>query len=197
MPRPLEFDRDAALDAALLLFWRVGYNAAGLQHLLEVMRISRSSFYASFGDKRSLFTEVLQLFRDRTAAIFFECRARSGAAAAIPEFFHHTILAVPARRARRGCMMVNTILELAEVDDELSRLARDHLGVVERLFEDCLREARATGEVPAILSPQEAARYLMVVNQGLRVASRERRSRREQAKMINNAMTLLGLPAAA
>ncbi len=197
MARPPEFDRQEALDAALKLFWQLGYNAASLQELLDAMQISRSSFYAAFGDKRALFLEVMQIFRDRTAAILLQYHADGGAASAIPGFFRHTVLEVPARRARRGCLMVNTILELAEVDDELSRTASAHLDSIEELFERCLREAQADGEIPVQASPAEGARYLMLLNQGLRVASRQGRKRAELAEMLNTSMSLLGMPAAA
>jgi TetR/AcrR family transcriptional repressor of nem operon len=93
--------------------------------------------------------------------------------------------------------MVNTILELADVDDELSRIAGSHLDSIEQLFEDCLREARSSDEAPEQPAPADLARYLMLVNQGLRVASRQGRTRRELAELLNTSMSLLGMPAAA
>ena len=62
MSRPLEFDRSKALGHALTLFWRKGYQATSLADLVAAMQISRSSFYATFGDKRSLFIECLDQF---------------------------------------------------------------------------------------------------------------------------------------
>ena len=55
MARPPAFDRNHALQAAMKLFWAQGYASTSLPELLEVMGIARSSFYASFGDKRQLF----------------------------------------------------------------------------------------------------------------------------------------------
>lgn len=197
MARPLEFDRDAALEAALRLFWRQGYTATSLQQLLDEMAISRSSFYAAFGDKRALFLEVVALFRDRTLVIIDEARDELGAAGAISAFFRHTILEVPQRRVRRGCLMVNTLLEMADVDDSLSVFASESLQRMEQRFEGCLREAQQASEIATVLAPADGARQLMLVNQGLRVASREGRSRRELAVMLNTSLTLLGLPKAA
>ncbi len=197
MARPLEFDRDAALESALRLFWCQGYTTTSLQHLLDAMGISRSSFYAAFGDKRALFIEIVAVFRDRTIAILERAYDELGPSAAIPEFFRHTVLGVPTRRVRRGCLMVNTLLELADVDDDLSRFASQSLQQVERRFEQYLEEAQGAGEMPSLLSPADAARQLMLVNQGLRVASRQGHSRRELAGMLNTSLRLLGLPAAA
>ena len=197
MARPTEFDRDAALDSALRLFWEQGYGATSLSQLLAVMQISRSSFYAAFVDKRTLFLEVMALFRQRTYAIFIESRERVGPAAAIPEFFRYTVLDVPGRRAGRGCLMVNTILELADVDKELSKAASAHLGTLERAFASALSEAVHAGDLDCDMDTDSVARYLMVVNQGLRVASREGRTRKELANLINTSSQLLGLPGAA
>jgi TetR/AcrR family transcriptional repressor of nem operon len=189
--RPLEFDRDDALQAAMQLFWRQGYGATSLNQLLQNMNIGRSSFYAAFGDKRALFVEALELFSERTRRILRES-VQPDPAARIYDFFQHTLFDVPRRRAQRGCLMVNTVLELADVDDELSELATRHLKRVEAEFETLLEECDAVS-----LPPREGARYLMLVNQGLRVAVRQGRSRRELAGMINDAIVLLGLPTAA
>ena len=66
MSRPIEFDRPKAVNRALVLFWRKGYQATSLTDLLETMDIGRSSFYAAFKDKRTSNIECLDLFADRT-----------------------------------------------------------------------------------------------------------------------------------
>ena len=66
MARPIAFNRPKAVNRALLMFWRKGYQATSLADLLEAMHISRSSFYAAFIDKRSFFIECLDLWAART-----------------------------------------------------------------------------------------------------------------------------------
>ncbi len=197
MARPVEFDRDEALEAAMRLFWAQGYRATSVDALLKAMGIARSSLYASFGDKRSLFVEVLRLFSDRTRALFMEAWGQSEDLEAIPRFFGSTLLEVPRRRAGRGCLMVNTILELSEVDAGLSRLAAKELARVEVAFEECFAQAQAAGRYPTRRSAAALAAHVMVVNQGLRVASRKRTSPRELAAQIDTALSLLELPGAA
>ena len=189
MARPTEFDRDIALSAAMQLFWRQGYTATSLSQLLEVMDISRSSFYAAFTDKRSLYLEALTLFSDRTRAILLD-PAIADPVERIRQFFMRTISGVPQRRSQRGCMMVNTVLELADVDDGLSDEAAACLDRIQGDFERLLADAE---DVDASLSAASGGRFLMLVNEGLRVAARKKRPRRELEAMVDDAFTLLGL----
>ncbi len=193
MARPTEFDRDQTLEAAMKLFWCQGYVATSLSQLLETMGIGRSSFYAAFGDKRSLFIEVLELFSERTRQMLVDDWEETGSLDAIQRFFYTTLLEVPRARAGRGCMMVNTILELADVDPELSVLAERKLAGVESVFEHCFEQAQQTGNYTRDRSARDLAAHVMVMNQGLRVASRKRVSRSELKRHVDTALSLLGL----
>lgn len=173
MARPVEFDRSKAVNRALVLFWRKGYQASSLADLLAAMGIGRSSFYAAFTDKRTLFLECLDLFAGRTAELMQRTRAEMPPLDALQFFFERNVMGVPgsgvaASTSRRwGCMLVNTVLEMAGVDDELAERASGHLSDVQRIFEECLQEAGA-GATRA----RELAAMLMLVNEGIRVSSR-------------------------
>jgi len=61
--RPLSFDRDAALQRAMEVFWAHGYEASSLQDLTQAMGINPPSLYAAFGDKEKLFMEVVDRYQ--------------------------------------------------------------------------------------------------------------------------------------
>jgi TetR/AcrR family transcriptional repressor of nem operon len=187
MARTLEFNRSAAVNRALVLFWRKGYQATSLSDLLEAMDISRSSFYATFGDKRSLYLECLGIFGKRTKDFLLRARSEHAPLDALRSFFENTVAEQRGQRTEWGCMMVNTVLELADVDDDLSARASGLLADMQAEFEKCLCDAG--------LAPERAvgfASFLMQFNEGIRVSSRRKVSRKQQLSDIDTAFHLIG-----
>ena len=169
MARPIEFDRPKTVNRALALFWRKGYQATSVADLLAAMTISRSSFYAAFTDKRSLFIECLDLFSARTLDMLQRARAEMPPIDALQNFFERDFIGARGAKGHWGCMLVNTVLEMADVDGELAARASQHLSDMQRFFQSCLQEAGAT---PA--HAKELAAVLMLFNEGIRVSSRRR-----------------------
>jgi len=207
MGRIVTFSRVIVRDQALVMFWRRGFQATSVADLLETMGIGRGSFYAAFGDKRSLFIECLDLFAQRTQASVLKARAELPPIEALERFFERQFIASERRasshayrvtwrsgpfdgpglsRAAWGCMLVNTILEMADVDDELSARASHHLDEMQSIFERYLLEAPCA---PAIA--REFAALLMLINEGARVASRRRVSSEDQLGPIRTTFQLL------
>jgi TetR/AcrR family transcriptional repressor of nem operon len=186
MARPIEFNCPQAVDKALMLFWRKGYQATSMNDLLKAMDISRSSFYGAFQDKRSLFVKCLDLFGERTCQVLQKARTQMPALDAIQFFFERHLSGPKSQQSSLGCMLVNTVLEMAGVDDELSDYASQHLVKMQYLFEDCLRESGC--------KPQQAhalAGVLMLLNEGVRVASRRRMKSQDQREPIATVFSIL------
>lgn len=122
--RPRGFDADAALRAALEVFWCRGYAATSLDNLSDAMGLSRSSFYACFGSKHELLMASVQLYADeRFAALTARLTANPDPRAAI-----HEMLAAIANieGGSRGCLFVNAVAELAPGDAEMVAFAQAH-----------------------------------------------------------------------
>jgi TetR/AcrR family transcriptional repressor of nem operon len=182
MSRPIEFDRDRAVQQAVMLFWQKGYQAASLAELLKAMGLSRSSFYAAFGDKHGLFIECLDVFAFRTQAILRRARDRKPPMTALRNYFERSFGKFSEPDMHFGCMLVNTVIELAAIDQDLRDIADRHLKTVQDLFEACLRDAGAEPD-----EARQAAAFLMMVNDGARVGNRQRVSISDQLARINTA----------
>ncbi|MDH4393232.1 MAG: helix-turn-helix domain containing protein [Aquabacterium sp.] len=189
MARPIEFDRPKAVNRALALFWRKGYQATSLADLLTAMAISRSSFYAAFTDKRSLFIECLDLFSARTLQLLQRARAEMPPVDALQSFFERNFIGAGGAAAARGhwgCMLVSTVLEMAGVDDDLASRASRHLSDMQSIFQACLQDADAT---PA--QAEALAALLMLFNEGIRVSSRRRLPDAQHLQPIATAFRLV------
>lgn len=62
MGRPREFDAETALDQAMEVFWRHGYEGATIAQLTEAMGINPPSLYACFGNKEGLLKATLDRY---------------------------------------------------------------------------------------------------------------------------------------
>lgn len=160
--------------------------------LLDGMGIARSSFYASFGDKRTLFLECLDLFGRQTAR-FAQPVDAAGETDVIWRFFEATLREAPEQRLCYGCLLVNSTLELAESEPELSARASEQLQGIEQCFETAFSTALVRGEWQASLDAATLARYVMTINQGLRVRSRQGASREALWDTLTTSLGLIGL----
>jgi len=145
--RPREFDADAALTAALDLFWRQGYEATSLDDLVRAMGISRSSFYGCFGSKHELLVAAIRRYSDER----LEALAAFAAKEAEPGKALRTLLTLLSNPSggREGCFLVNCAAELAPHDPVVEAVSRRHLERLEALIAGLIeRRARSVGATP-------------------------------------------------
>ncbi|MEV4169268.1 TetR family transcriptional regulator [Nonomuraea sp. NPDC049709] len=188
MARTKEFDPDAALQQALELFWERGYEATSMADLVERLGVARASIYATFGGKRELYLKALERYlqqRDVVAPL-----AQPGPALpAIRAFLDSYVAECLADELRRGCMVVNTAVEFATRDAEVSRKVTESWAGLETALAGALVRARAQGELPAGKDPYALARFLLVLLQGLRVLGRADPDPRRLRDAVEQAMT--------
>jgi TetR/AcrR family transcriptional regulator, transcriptional repressor for nem operon len=194
MGRPREFDAAAALDAAMDCFWRDGYEATSVRDLAARMGIAGASLYNAFGDKRSLFREVLQRYaerstRERIARLESTLPPKHAVCAFLGEIVERSV-----DGERRGCLLVNTALEVAPHDTELRAEVALHLGEIEAFFRRAVTAAQADGSVPPERDPADLARLLLGVTLGLRVLARSTPQRELLEGVVRPALTLLDWP---
>ena len=167
MARPREFDETAALDAAIDCFWRDGYEATSVRDLAAAMGITGTSLYNAFGDKRSLFRQALQRYaqrstRERIARLESTLPPKQAVRAFLGEIVERSL----DDRDRRGCLLVNSALEVAPHDPELGAEVAARLGEIEAFFRRAVTAAQADGSVPPDRDPADLARLLLGRNLG-------------------------------
>jgi TetR/AcrR family transcriptional repressor of nem operon len=161
MARPRKFDRDTLLEKALEVFWEKGYEATTVQDLGARMGVHPGSLFGTFGDKRTLFYEALNRFEARVRGILFAVLEEPvPRRAALERLFAVTIeLMLDARAAgRRGCFMVNSLMERCPLDPDMDKRAQINLARLEGRLRTTLQEAMAGGEIAE--RPEEELRAL-------------------------------------
>jgi TetR/AcrR family transcriptional repressor of nem operon len=169
--RTKEFEPLEALDAAMELFWRKGYEGASMRELLDVMHIGRGSFYGTFGDKHSLFLSALDRFQEVRAS-WVEVALRGEGLGGIEAVFHRSLDGLFQFRPPRGCLLANSAVELAPHDPEVAARISAYIERTEDAFQAALQKARDGGEVPSGGDPRALARFLVNTLHGLRVLAR-------------------------
>jgi TetR/AcrR family transcriptional repressor of nem operon len=171
--RPREFDRDVALDRAMALFWARGYEATSIEDLIARMGIQRGSLYATFGDKRALFLAALDRYERVVARQLFDALETPGSGlAAIHRFFRAKVVASLDRGRPPGCLVTNSVVELARRDRGAAARVGASLGQLEDAFRRALARARAAGEIEPGRDLRALARFLTSSAQGLSVMAR-------------------------
>lgn len=153
MGRPRTFDRQAAVEQAMYLFWQQGYESTSLSQLKASLGggISAPSFYAAFGSKEALFREAAQCYLDTFARVT-ECLWDDGLAprAAIEQALRQSARMQsepghpPGCMVALGCMSAPTAEHAAVAAPLTQSRARTRAGFVR-----CVERGMASGELPA------------------------------------------------
>jgi TetR/AcrR family transcriptional repressor of nem operon len=172
MARPKEFDRDAAVERAMSVFWRKGYAATSTDDLLDAMKIGRQSMYDTFGGKRRLYLEALERYQlESVAGNIGRLRSTASPLAGI-EALVVGIIASDKSLRERGCMGVGSIGEFGNTDPDLVTLRAKSGGAQHRALIERLRHAQAANEIEANVDIERAARFVETTMFGLQVAAR-------------------------
>ena len=189
--RPRSFDPEAALDAAVLVFWEKGYDGTSLTDLTSAMGINRPSLYATYGNKRNLFVQAI----DRYAAThgrraFSALHMESDNRIAVQRFFEASIDCALADDTPRGCL-INTVAtdaagEDSELRDKLARMfAQTDAAIARRMA------ANQTGYESSGREPEQLAQMAHSVTHSIMTRARAGASREDLTEIANSFIAVL------
>lgn len=197
MTRPTAYNRDEVLKAALEVFWQNGYEASSIQKLLEAMGLNRGSLYAGFTDKETLFREVMALYAaDISELIEATLVAEQQPLIAIRRFFTGAFLEQEQSSLARGCLLFNTISELAFTEPSLVHQASRYMNGVKQKLTARLQQAAELGLLNPSKSPAEFAEFLFALIAGLRIQCKLGAKRELLQSIIDTGLGALEKPGA-
>lgn len=173
MARPASFDREQVLEVALNSFWETGFSNTGIATLVDRMGLKPSSLYGAFSSKEGLFIEVLQRYSAQSLAqIELLLASADSPLAGVRALLDAVARDAIASETHRGCLLVNTLLEVGRQNPTIQHETSVHLAEVEQRVANNLRQAQAAGELAAERDIDTLAALLMTMVWGMRVLGR-------------------------
>jgi AcrR family transcriptional regulator len=166
--RPRAFDAERALDQAVRVFWKHGYEGASLPQLTRAMGINRPSMYAAFGNKESLFRKALDRYVETSGCALREALNQPTARATAERLLRATVNQ-GARGKIRGCMLVQGALACGESADPIRHELAHRRTTVERALRQRFERARRQRDLPANSDPAALAKFVATFQHGLAV----------------------------
>lgn len=170
--RPKSFNDNEALERAMNLFWRYGYDATSLDALVGAMEIPRQSLYRTFGDKRGLFIRAIELYATRMNQSVTQVLLADGLAIdninQVFQLWHERLTSTD----KQGCMMQNTYSQSILADEDVSALVMTHQKRIPQALEKALKIGQQQGNINKSIDARAVSRTITSSINGLFALSR-------------------------
>ena len=186
--RPRAFDIDQALDRAVEVFWRKGYEGTSLSDLTEAMGINRPSLYAAFGDKQALFSKVIDRYTNSQAGYITAALAALTAREAVERLLYRTADQMCAGKHPAGCLLVQGALASGDEAESVRRELAMRRDQARAAVHQRLRRAKKEGDIPPHTDPAALARYVITVVNGMAVQGAGGASRNDLRRVAEIAL---------
>jgi AcrR family transcriptional regulator len=190
--RPIGFDKDAALEAAMLLFWKRGFEGTSMADLTEAMGLSPSSIYAAFGDKHALFSLAVKRYMKTRAQYATNALEQPTLEKVIHALFDSTVAFLTTPNHPPTCMTLAGAVGCS-VD---ASPARDMMTEIRKRNESAMRErfllAQKDGELSKDVNVDDYSRYLSTIIAGLSIQAANGSTKAELKRTAQMALQHLG-----
>ncbi len=196
MPKEKSFQVDAALEAALAVFWAKGYQQTTIADLLAATGIQRQSLYNAFGDKRGMFVRALLKYEgDYRRATFSDLEAMGDPPKAVRALFDSAVASCDPDNGPLGCLLVNTAIELPLHAPEVQTIVRAGIDEMRVALERILAHGQVRGDFPTGLDATKTAGALQASLFGIRTLARGGAEKAVLRSMAESSLAALGLAA--
>jgi AcrR family transcriptional regulator len=188
MGRPREFDVDKALDLALQVFWRKGYEGASMADLTETMGITKPSLYSAFGNKEELFRKALDRYVDGPGGYFQAALAKPTMRAVVEHLLYESADAVTDPNHPPGCLAVQGALSCGDAAESIKQELMSRRAKGEQDLRQRFERAIAEGDLPEGSDAADLAAYLSAILQGMAVQAAGGTTREQLRKIAEMAL---------
>ena len=167
MGRPREFCFETALEKALVVFWRHGFEGASMTDLTDAMGITRPSLYASFGNKEQLFRKALDLYDRKYMGFIREALDEASARNVVERLLRGMIVTATDAEHPGGCLVTNGALACSAAADPIKTEVNRRRSAFEAALRGRLEKAEAANDLPVGANPADLARFVMTLAGGV------------------------------
>jgi AcrR family transcriptional regulator len=186
--RPRNFDKAAALDAALKLFWRHGYEGTSMAMLTEAIGVNVASLYGAFGNKESLFVHCVERYSELNGDLYHESLKKKTARDVAHSILEGEVELVTRRGTPDGCLMIQGALTTSPDAEKIRQMMVQMRAMAQKWIADRFRQAVVEGDLPPDADPAALACYLMTINSGLAVQAKSGVGKKQLLKVVELAM---------
>ncbi len=189
--RPRTFDKDAALEAAMRVFWEKGYEGATMADLTDAMGINRSSMYAAFGDKAALFELVMARYTEGPMRFMREALEQPELHSVISDLLRNTVEFLSTPGNPRGCLSIQGALACGTDAEPIKQALIEWRRRGESALKKRLQQAQRSGELGSDLNPADFARYISALMAGLGIQAANRATKAEMTRIVDIALRFM------
>jgi AcrR family transcriptional regulator len=190
--RPRAFDPEAALDAAMHLFWEHGYEATSLAMLRDAMGLTPPQIYNAFTDKETLFRKALMRYHETEIGFALDAlSAPVSTAEAVRRLLLGAAQAYTRPGKPGGCLFVSGALAASPQAQAIADELKTYRTASEAAIAERLAKGQAMGDLPESVSTQGFAKYLAGVMNGMSIQARDGASADELRAMAETALAAL------
>ncbi|MFZ0592374.1 MAG: TetR/AcrR family transcriptional regulator [Bryobacteraceae bacterium] len=190
--RPVSFDKGAALEAAMLVFWERGYEGTSIADLTQAMGLSPSSIYAAFGDKQALFALTAKRYLENPAQYATRALAEPTLKGVIRALFENTVEFLTTPGHPPTCMSLAGAMGCSVNAAPAKQLMREIRKQNEAGIKSRLLRARKSGELPKEINVDDYTRYLSTILAGLSIQAANGSTKAELKRTAQMALRHLG-----
>lgn len=186
--RPLSFHRDAALEEAMLTFWRHGYETTSIVDLTTAMGVTAPSLYAAFGDKKRLFLEAARRYAGDPEATAQAINGAPNAYDAAHTMLTSAAVAYTGDLTPRGCLLASATASGSAASCDVQNTITDIRNSITACLEARIKRDVASGALPHATDPSALAGLVMAIAQGMSVLARDGASRDSLLAIVDTAL---------
>ena len=186
--RPVAFNHEHALNAALFVFWSHGYEGSSMALLTKALNINKPSIYATFGNKEALFRQVLARYMAGPAAFVKRVKNQATARQVVESFLLQAVVFFSNKTNPKGCLIVQAALTCGQnsklIQQELMAYRKDF----EYSFVERFELAKTQGDLPKQANSKQLAKYIATIHQGMSVQASSGATREELLSVVEMAL---------